>query len=159
MSCPFRISVSPVRRTRSKKLHRRGKPKMIMVLHFAGVLLTTRSMRQYLHSIQVAQVFQLLHDSTSVRAITGFDASPASFKTMKEIPVNRCEERCRRASTQQQDWYLLTRSTTRALQSDLQQAAHTCFWPDYQTPGEWDQVPSPESNWVLLRCYASDATK
>lgn len=71
-----------------------------------------------------------------------------SFKTMKEMPVNRCEERCRRASTQQQDWYLLTRSTTRALQSGLQWAAHTCFWPDYQTPGEWYQVPSPESEYL-----------
>lgn len=54
-------------------------PNFSLVLHFAGVLLTTRSMRQYLHSIQVAQVFQLLHDGTSIRAITGF-LSPAQFQ-------------------------------------------------------------------------------
>lgn len=55
-------------------------PNFSLVFHFAGVLLTTRSMRQHLHSIQVAQVFQLLHDSTSIRAITGFDVSPAQFQ-------------------------------------------------------------------------------
>lgn len=55
-------------------------PNFSPVLHFASVLLTTCSMRRYLHSFQVAQVFQLLHDSTSIRAITGFDVSPAQFQ-------------------------------------------------------------------------------
>ena len=49
-----------------------------LVLRFAGALLTTGSMRQYLQPIQVAQVVQLLQDGTSICAIARFAVSPST---------------------------------------------------------------------------------